>query len=106
MKTGLFFCLTLVVFGLLDLVTTVLGLTCFGAVEANPLLSGIAMASPMIFSAIKLFAIVAVGFTFYKAGNMVGVGQNGRFIQLSYASSLVFMTYVVTNNFLVVAHLS
>lgn len=96
----------LVVFGLLDLVTTVVGVTCFGAVEANPLLSGITMASPLVFGGIKLLAIVAIGLMFYKAGSAVGVGLNGRFLQFSYSLSLVFMTYVVTNNCLVVAHLT
>ncbi len=105
MKTGLFFGFTLAIFGLLDLATTVIGVACFGAVEANPLLSSVTMASPLIFGGVKLFAITAVGLMFYKAGSMAGVGLNGRFLQLSYAFSLVFMTYVVTNNLLVVAHL-
>jgi hypothetical protein len=96
----------LVVFGLLDLVTTVVGVTCFGAVEANPLLSGITKASPLVFSGIKLLAIIAIGLTFYKAGSALSVGLNGRFLQFSYSLSLVFMTYVVTNNCLVVAHLT
>jgi hypothetical protein len=98
---GLFFCLTLVLFGLLDLATTVVGITCCGAVESNPLLSGITMASPLVFSIVKLLAITAIGFMFYRAGSLTG-GMN-RFIQFSYLFSMIFMTYVVTNNVLILA---
>lgn len=101
MNKGLFFCLTLVLFGLLDLATTLVGITCFGAVESNPLLSGITRASPLVFSIVKLLAIAAIGFMFYRAGS-VGGGMN-RFVQFSYLSSMIFMTYVVANNILVVA---
>ena len=101
MNKGLLFCLTLVLFGLLDLATTLVGITCFGAVESNPLLSGITMASPLVFSIVKLLAIAAIGFMFYRAGSVAG-GMN-RFIQFSYLFSLVFMTYVVTNNVLILA---
>ena len=105
LKKGLFFCLTLVLFGLLDLVTTLVGVTCFGAAEANPLLAGITMASPLAFGGIKLCAIILIGFMFYKAGRVDGAMTN-RFLQLSYSFSLVFLTYVVTNNVIVVAKLA
>ena len=105
MKTGLVLCLTLVLFGILDLATTVVGITYFGAVEANPLFSGIAMASPLVFSGVKLLSVTAIGFMFYRAGS-VDAGMTNRFLQFTYSLSLIFMTYVVTNNCLVVAHLS
>ena len=102
LKKELLFCSILVLLGLLDLATTVIGTTFFGAVESNPLLAGIATTSPLIFSGLKLFAIIAIGLMFYKAGSMHG-GATNRFLQFSYSFSLIFMTYVVTNNLLVIA---
>jgi len=105
LKKGLFFCLTLVLFGLLDLATTLVGTTCFGADEANPILAGIITASPLVFGGVKLLATIAIGFMFYKAGK-IDDGITNRFLQFSFSFSLIFMTYVVTNNLLVVAKLA
>jgi hypothetical protein len=105
LKKGLFFCLTLVLFGLLDLGTTLVGVTCFGAVEANPVLASIAVANPLVFSGIKLLAVILIGFMFYRAGKVEEAVGN-RFLQLSYSFSLVFLTFVVTNNLIVVAKLA
>ncbi len=105
LNKGLFFCTTLILFGLLDLATTIIGVTYSGAVESNPLLSGIITNSPMMFSAIKLFTAVIVGLMFYKASSING-GATNHFLQFSYSFSMIFMTYVVANNVLVVAKLA
>jgi hypothetical protein len=105
LKKELVLCSILILLGLLDLATTVIGTTYLGAVESNPLLSGIATTSPFIFSGLKLFAIIAIGLMFYKA-SIINGGAANRFLQFSYSFSLIFMTYVVTNNLLVVAKLS
>jgi len=105
LNKGLFFCTTLILFGVLDLATTIIGVTHFGACEANPLLSGIITNSPMMFSAIKLFTAITVGLMFYKASSING-GAANHFLQLSYSFSMIFMTYVVANNVLVVAKLA
>ena len=95
----------MVLFGLLDLATTLVGVTYFGAVEANPLLAGLTVASPLVFSALKLSAVFLIGALFYKSDNVVG-GAGNRLLHLSYSFSLVFLTTVVTNNLLVFARLA
>jgi hypothetical protein len=109
LKKRVFFCITLVLFGLLDLATTLMGIN-FGAVEANPLLASIAAGSPLMFSIIKLLAVSATGFIFYRAGNVKEASRSSpqlgnRVLQLSYSFILVFLTIAVTNNLIVVANL-
>jgi len=110
LKKGPFFCLTLVLFGLLDLATTLVGVTCFGAVEGNPLLASITATNPLVFSGIKLLAVTLTGFMFCRAGNAEEASRSNlqlgnRFLQFTYSFSLVFLTTVVTNNLIVVAKL-
>ena len=65
-KTWLFFS-ALVLVGFLDWLTTVVGVAFFGASETNPLLVGLVSSNMVLFSAVKLFAVVAGGLAFYKA---------------------------------------
>jgi Domain of unknown function (DUF5658) len=102
LKKGLFFCILLILLGILDLATTVIGTTCFGATEINPLFAGITAASPLMFSSLKLLAIAAIGSIFYKAGS-INCPATNRLVQFSYSFALIFMTFVVTNNLIVIA---
>jgi hypothetical protein len=81
LKKELVLCLFLVAMGILDLVTTVLGVLYFGAVEINPLFAGIANSNILVFSGIKLATAVLVGFLFYKgfaSEKTLGINSNIR----------------------------
>jgi uncharacterized membrane protein len=110
LKKWLIFCLVLVVFGLMDCVTTVVGITCFGATEKNPLLASITETNLLAFSVIKLAAVTLTGILFYKAGRIEKpegskLQTGSRFLQLTYSLSLLTLATVVTNNMMVVARL-
>ncbi len=68
-KVGL--SLALVVAGLLDLLTTIVGIVFFGAVESNPFIAGIAGASLPAFTVIKIATTACLGFMFYKGERML-----------------------------------
>lgn len=69
-KKEAFFFFAVVLVGVLDWLTTVTGIFFFGAAEVNPVLSGVTKSSMLLFSFIKLSAVVFVGFAFYKAAGM------------------------------------
>ncbi len=110
MRRWTMFCIVLVVFGLLDLLTSVVGITCFGASENNPVLASVTGSNIITFSILKLAAIASIGFLFYKAGN-VQTGSDRRtridslVLHLAYSLSLFTLITVVTNNVFVVARL-
>jgi hypothetical protein len=108
LKKELVLCLFLVAMGILDLVTTVLGVLYFGAVEINPLFAGIANSNILVFSGIKLATAVLVGFLFYKgfaSEKTLGINSNigKRFLESGYCVSLMALTVVVANNVIAVA---
>ena len=97
-------------FGLLDCVTTVVGITVFGAKENNPLLASITETNLLAFSGIKLVAVIFTGVLFYNAGGLVKPGGSrlhiGRcFFQLTYSLSVIALAAAATNNIIVVAKL-
>jgi hypothetical protein len=104
------FCLLLFFCGLIDCVTTVVGIVWFGATEGNLLFAAITETNLVAFSGIKLAAAVFVGVLFYKAGSVDKIeGRSfqvgSRFLQVAYSLSLLTMLTVVTNNVLVAAQL-
>ena len=110
MKRWSLFCLLLVFCGLLDCVTTVIGIVGFGATEANPLLASVTETNLVAFSLMKLVATITVGISFYRAGTIEKVAGNrlqirSRFLQIAYSLSLLALVTAVTNNVLVVAKL-
>jgi len=68
-KVGL--SLALVVAGLLDLLTTIVGIVFFGAVESNPFIAGIAGASLPAFTVVKIATTACLGLMFYKGERML-----------------------------------
>jgi hypothetical protein len=52
--------------GLMDWLTTTIGIFCFGAVESNPFVAGIAGTSLPAFTVIKLSATLFAGLLFYQ----------------------------------------
>jgi len=57
----------LILAGSMDWLTTIIGLNYFGAIEANPFISGIAHENAAVFTAIKLLTTLLVGLIFYQA---------------------------------------
>jgi len=105
LKKGLFLFITLVVLGLLDTATTLVGLRCYCAVEANPVVAVFFSNNLLIFGLVKLFAVSVTGFMFYKTGNTKISGPNfafgNRLLQFFHSFALVFLMTVLANNLIV-----
>jgi hypothetical protein len=102
-KNWLFF-FALVLVGFLDWLTTLIGVTFFGASENNPLLIGLVSSNMLLFSAVKLFAVVAGGLAFYKAAGLSTDYNNGltrRFLDVSFSLTFLALAVVVFNNMIV-----
>jgi hypothetical protein len=100
-------CIILISLGLADLITTIVGVTYFGAVEANPLLAGLTQTNLPAFTAIKLATVLLIGYLFYRAYQIEETPKASfqlekRFIQSGYFISLTALTAVVTNNIITV----
>jgi len=92
--------------GIADWLTTIVGITNFGATETNPLLSTLTQSNLLAFSIIKLSATLLIGAIFYKAAQIKTPTANyqlgKRFLQSGYFLSLTMLTVVVTNNVIAV----
>ena len=102
-KNWLFF-FALVLVGFLDWITTIVGVAFFGASETNPLLVDLVSSNMIIFSAVKLFAVVAGGFAFFKAVGLTKTYNQGltkRFLDVSFSMTFLALALVVFNNLIV-----
>jgi hypothetical protein len=97
----------LTLMGSLDWLTTVIGIVCFGAVEGNPFLAGLAVTNLPVFTVIKLGTAVSVGFLFYQGEKTVhrATNQDSKgfkrvhfLLKGAYAASLAFLVFAVLNN--------
>ena len=102
----------LVLMGSLDWLTTIIGIVCFGAVEGNPFLAGLARTNLPAFTAIKLGTAVFVGFLFYQAEKTLNKApkQDSKafrrvryLLKSAYVASLIFLIFAVLNNIWIVA---
>ena len=57
--------------GVMDWVTTTIGILCFKAVESNPFIAGVAGASLPAFTVIKLSATLLAGLLFYQGERLL-----------------------------------
>lgn len=105
-------CLSFVLMGSMDWLTTIIGIVYFGAVEGNPFLAEITSTSLPAFTVIKLSTTVIVGLLFYKAEKTLLRTQdkNSRsfrytriMLRGTYIAATVFLLIVVLNNLIVVA---
>jgi hypothetical protein len=105
-------CLSFVLMGSMDWLTTIIGIVYFGAVEGNPFLAEITRTSLPAFTAIKLSTTVIVGLLFYKAEKTLLRTQdkNSRsfrytriILRGTYIAATVFLLIAVLNNLIVVA---
>ena len=99
-------CLSIITVGSLDWLTTVIGITYFGAVEGNPLMAQLTSNNLFLYSIIKLLTTLIIGFIFYKAEKLLSTIQdkNNRFFKLTRAG--VRITYTFATIILVVAILN
>jgi len=104
-KKDLFVFSALVLVGFLDWLTTVVGVAFFGASESNPLMFGLVSLNMVLFSVVKLVAVVVAGLIFYKAiGLTAGLNLSftKRFLDIGYSLTFLSLTVVVINNLSVV----
>jgi hypothetical protein len=106
--------LALIIVGSMDWLTTIIGIACFGAVESNPLIAGIAGASLLAFTVIKLSATALVGLLLYLGEHTLLKTQdkNSRFFKCTHiifrstcVAATMFLLFAVVNNLIVVASL-
>ena len=96
----------------LDWLTTIIGITYFGAVEANPFIAGLARTNLYAFTFMKLGTAFFVGFLFYQAEknlcraqdkNSRGFTWTRHVLRGAYVGSIVFLLIAVLNNVVNVA---
>jgi len=97
----------IILVGFLDWLTTVTGLFFYGAAEANPLLSGLTKSSMILFSVVKLSAVVLIGFAFYKAAAISKSRTHDwrftkRFLYGGYSLTFFALTAVVASNMIAI----
>jgi hypothetical protein len=107
LKKELLFGFALILMGMLDWVTTVTGTLWFGAVEINPLFAGLTQTNILLFSVVKLAAVVLTGCLFYKADKIAEMVKSNshlgkRVLESGYAIALAALTIAVTNNIITV----
>jgi hypothetical protein len=104
--------LALVLVGSMDWLTTIIGITCFGAVESNPFIADIAGANLPAFTIIKLSTTVLIGLLFYQGERMLrGIqDKSSRSFQCTRIllrgtciAAIAFLLFAVVNNLMVVA---
>ena len=100
----------LVIMGVIDCITTVVGILYHGDTELNPFITGIASTNIGAFLIVKLAATMIAATSFVIANKTLMKTQNkgsktfiysSRLIKIASAGLLVFLAIVVTNNLLV-----
>jgi len=102
-KKEVLFFITLVLVGFLDWLTTITGILFFGAREVNPLLSGLTSSNMLLFSFLKLAAVIIVGFAFYKAtviseSTSSSLHSSRRILYGGFSLTFISITAVVASN--------
>jgi len=106
LKKALLFCFALILIGLLDWLTTIVGVFFFGAVEINPLFSELVHTNFLAFGGIKLLVTVFVGFLFYKIDRVKDLRSDfnlgKRILNTGYFATFMILTVAVANNIITV----
>jgi hypothetical protein len=98
--------------GFMDCITTVIGILYFGAVEYNPLLSGIVNTNIGAFIVLKLTTTAFVCSIFALAEKILLKTPNKEnksfyraysLLKFAYAGTIIFLAITVINNFLVLS---
>jgi len=107
LKSEVFPSFLLILFGTIDAITTVIGVMYFGAVELNPLMTGIVNANITAFLTLKFSATFLIGFTYILAERTLNKTLkresrsfkiSNRFIKIAYAGLMTFLIITVINN--------
>jgi hypothetical protein len=99
----------LVLVGTADLLTTIVGVAYFGAVEINPLMANLVSTNLPAFAALKLASTLVIAATFYQAKKMLPQTPNKTFggtqalFKIAYAAALFFLIVIVANNIVSIA---
>ena len=97
--------------GSIDWLTTVIGITYFGAVEGNPVIATLANTNLAAFTILKLGTAFLVAFVFYQAERKMREAQenkNGRLKPKMYllrgvqSTALIALLYAVLNNIAII----
>jgi hypothetical protein len=104
-KVQTIICCVLVLLGVVDLITTMIGITCKAAVEANPVFAMLTQTNMLAFIGIKIVTIAFTGFMFLGATRIAQTTSGnflGRYFMTSASTISCFvMTAVVANNLIV-----
>ncbi len=110
LRIGTFPSLMLMLMGSMDCLTTVIGIAYFGAIECNPLMSGIISINLPAFVALKLITTAVVCLIFIQAEKILMKTQNKntrafattkRILRVAFVGTIAFLAIVVTNNLIV-----
>lgn len=110
LKSEMFPSMFLIVLGSIDAITTVLGVSYFGAAELNPFMTGIVNSNIMAFLVLKVSATFLIGFTYILAKRTLNKALDKEtrsyrysswLIKAAYAGLAVFLIATVINNLFV-----
>ena len=110
LKTAVIPSFLLVLMGLIDCFTTVIGVMYSGAKELNPFMAGIVNTNIGAFLVVKIVATIFIAFTYLLANRTLTKTQNKssksfkysyQFLKIAYVGIMVFMVMVVANNLLI-----
>jgi hypothetical protein len=102
--------LLIVLLGTIDCATTIIGILYFGAVEQNPVMSGVVGASLGAFTMLKMGTTLAVGLIFFQVDkilmktpdkNSKSFIWTNRLLKVSLVGVGAFFSIVVLNNIIV-----
>jgi hypothetical protein len=99
--------LAMICLGLLDWLTTVAGISFFGANEINPLFSALTSSSLLLFSTLKLTIVAIMGLAFYKATTIsMSIKNNAclapRIFKIGYLFTFFVLATVVISNLITI----
>ena len=106
-KADVFPSFLIILLGSIDCITTVIGVTYFGAAELNPFMTGIVSTSIVAFLAVKISATFLIGFTYILAKRTLNKSvdkgtktfkYSNRLMKVAYAGLTIFLIITVINN--------
>jgi Domain of unknown function (DUF5658) len=108
LKSEVFPSFILVLLGSIDCLTTVIGVSYFGAAELNPIITGIVNTNIIAFLTLKILATFFIGFTYILAKRTLNktidkesksFKYSNRLMKVAYSGVTIFLTVVAINNF-------
>jgi len=105
-KTQALICSALILLGVADLLTTVVGVTGKGAIEVNPLFATLTQTNILAFIGLKILTVLFTSFMFLGATRIAKAPSSNfigkYFISSASIASCFVMTAAVANNILVI----